>query len=133
MAVGKGSAFLLSDTSGTPTVIANCMAHSVTFGYSHADVTSKSSGGEREILPSAGIATCDIAFNGVFSSTDEQNSLITRVKSGAESSYSLAFEDGSTVTGNFVVASFESGGETEGGQTFSATLNSSGAITHTPV
>jgi len=48
-----------------------------------------------------------------------------------EADFQIEVPDLGTWTGNFRIASFEMGGETEGGVTFSISLESNGAITYT--
>ena len=45
--------------------------------------------------------------------------------------YDLAFEDGSSAKGTFIVSSYERAGEYNGEETYSLSLESSGTITWT--
>lgn len=126
----KGRLFILKDASGSPEVtIAKCRSTSISISGETVDVTNKDSSGYRELLSEAGIRSASVSVSGVYVGTE--TTLQSLVMSGATNAFTLIDEDGDYFSGNFIVSSFEKGGEYNGEVTFSATLESAGVITFT--
>jgi len=140
MAAQKGSALLLKATlSGSLTTIAGLRSTSMTINGEMVDITNKDSsvmisGGSdkgREILEGGGVRSMSISASGVFTDSALENDIRIRAQKGQIDSYKLVFGDGDDITGNFLITSYERGGEFNGEETYSMTLESSGQLTHT--
>ena len=140
MAAQKGSSFLLKDNaSGTPATIGGLRATSMTINGEIVDITTKdssafvSSGNDigREILAGGGIMSMSISASGVFTDgTDDENVRDAAFK-GELNAYQLVFGNADTIDGTFKITSYERSGEFNGEETYSLTLESSGAVTFT--
>lgn len=131
MAIQKGVLVLLKSGANT---IASCRAVSFTVNGEIVDVTNADSAGQRELLAGAGVSSMSISIEGLFSEDAEQVEFLTRAFDRTLNAYTIVFGSTlDTLAGNFQVTSFESGGEYNGAQTFSATLESSGTVTYTDV
>lgn len=140
MAAQKGSSFLLKDNaSGTPATIGGLRATSMTINGELVDITTKDSttfvsGGNdkgREILAGGGIMSMSISASGVFTDgTDDENVRDAAFK-GELNAYQLVFGNADTIDGTFKITSYERSGEFNGEETYSLTLESSGAVTFT--
>ena len=140
MAAQKGSSFLLKDNaSGTPATIGGLRATSMTVNGELVDITTKDStafvnGGNdigREILTGGGIMSMSISASGVFTDgTDDENVRDAAFK-GELNAYQLVFGNADTIDGTFKITSYERSGEFNGEETYSLTLESSGAVTFT--
>lgn len=140
MAAQKGSSFLLKDNStGTPATIGGLRSTSMTVNGEMVDVTTKdsavfiTSGNDkgRDLLQGGGIRSMSISASGVFTDNSQENILRGFAFDGAVETYQLVFGDGSTIDGDFLITSYERAGEYNGEETYSVTLESSGAITYT--
>ena len=140
MAAGKGSSFLLKDTStGTPATIGGLRSTSMTINGEAVDITSKdsnafiSSGNDkaRDLLQGGGVRSMTLSASGVFTDSSTENILRGFAFDGAIQNYDLVFSDGSKISGAFLVTSYERAGEFNGEETYSVTLESSNTITYT--
>jgi len=140
MAAQKGSSFLLKDNaSGTPATIGGLRATSMTINGEIVDITTKDSSAfvgsgndiGREILAGGGIMSMSISASGVFTDgTDDENVRDAAFK-GELNAYQLVFGNADTIDGTFKITSYERSGEFNGEETYSLTLESSGAVTFT--
>jgi len=123
MAELLGRDFILTKGS---VAIAGCRTKSFTVNNAPVDITSDDSAGVRELLDAPGEKTVEISFSGVATDT----TIVTAVMSTTDvvDAYSLAW-GGSTLSGNFFLASVAMTGEYNGAVTFEATLQSAGEIT----
>ncbi|HSH45109.1 MAG TPA: phage major tail protein, TP901-1 family [Longimicrobiales bacterium] len=127
----KGNDFILKEGDGEETesfaTIAGLRGTSFAINGETVDMTSKDSGGFRELLDGGGLKTLSITADGVYLGPDEeeQTNLRDRATDGSLNNYQL--DDGEeTIEGAFQVVSFEQDGPMNEGQTFSVTLESSG-------
>lgn len=128
MAAVKGS--LLVVKLGTDT-FAMARSTSATINGETVDITTKGSAGWRELLSGAGIVSMSISLSGVYTDETYEHTLRSYAMDNSANSFTLIDGNGDDYTGNFIVTSYETGGEYNGEQTFSATLESAGAITFT--
>lgn len=91
------------------------------------DVSDDDSAGWRELMSEHGEKSVDISLSGVTKST----ALMTAMINGTElKALVLTYPDGSTLTGNFLIASYNETGPYKGAQMFEAELQSSGAVVY---
>jgi len=140
MAAQKGSSFLLKEnSSGTPVVIGGLRSTSMTVNGEMVDVTAKdtavfiTAGTDigRTLLEGGGVKSMSISASGVFTDSAGENTMRGFAFDGQIKAYQLVFGDTSTLDGDFAITSFEKAGEYNGEETYSMTLESSGAITWT--
>ena len=126
MAAQKGSSFLLKDNStGTPTTIGGLRSTSMTINGEMIDITTKDSsafisGGAdkaRDLLEGGGVRSMSISASGVFTDSSAENTVRGFAFDGQIKTYQLAFGDGSTLDGYFLITSFEKAGEYNGEET----------------
>jgi TP901-1 family phage major tail protein len=127
----KGKLFLLQMGSPTATTVAKLRSVSLSISGETVDVTNKDSTGWRELLAGAGIRSASVSVNGVYTAAETR--LQALAMSGEEETCRVIDEDGDYFGGDFIVTSFEKGGEYNGEITFSATLESAGVIAFTAV
>lgn len=123
----NGDVFLLKggDGGGTEvfTTIDALRATGVSINGSPVGLTSKDSGGWRELLSGGGIRSMTITADGVWTAATEQTTLRARAMDGVARNYQLDDSD-AVIEGSFVVASFQIDGNNGEEQTYSVTLES---------
>lgn len=129
MAAQKGRGFLL--VSGV-NQFAMARTTGIQINGEAVDVTTKASGGFRELLPEAGNTSATISVSGVFTDESYEEALITAVLAKTVDAYTLVDELGSEFAFNAQLTSYQNAGEHNGEVTFDATFESSGTITRTP-
>ncbi|GAC1417051.1 MAG: phage major tail protein, TP901-1 family [Novosphingobium sp.] len=132
MAAQKGSAFLLKISDGNATPAFNTVAGLRTTQMSIAGelvvVTSKDSGGWRELLSGAGVRTVSVSAAGIFLGSAAEAQVRSNALSGSITDYQLSFEDGSKLQGQFLVSKLDYAGDFNGERNYTLTLESSGAV-----
>lgn len=120
------------DSGGGAAVIAGARADNLTLNSSMIDITDKDDDGIRTLLDDIGVFSVSMTVSGLLVGT----TLIDLAKVTAAGSQLHDFEILASgigdFSGSFKIVSFEMGGEDgENAATFSATLESSGAVTWT--
>jgi TP901-1 family phage major tail protein len=132
MAAEKGSAFLLKVGNGAETVVYSTVAGLRTTQLSvngeAVAITSKDSGGWRELLSGAGVRSVSVSGAGVFTGSAAEARVKANALSGVLDDYRLAFESGETMTGRFLVTRLDYAGDYNGERTYTVSLESSGAV-----
>ena len=132
MAVEKGSAFLLKVGNGaTPVVyatVAGLRTTQLSVNGEMVAVTSKDSGGWRELLSGAGVRSVSVSGAGVFTGSAAEARLRANALSGALDDYRLSFESGETMTGRFLVTRLDYAGDYNGERSYTLSLESSGPV-----
>ena len=132
MAAEKGSAFLLKvGDGGDPvgfTTVAGLRTTQMTVNGAMVEITSKDSGGWRELLSGAGVRSVSVSGAGVFTGSAAEARLKANALSGAIDDYQLSFESGETVTGTFLVTRLDYAGDYNGERSYTIALESSGAV-----
>ena len=122
MAVEKGSAFLLKVGNGAAPVVyatvAGLRTTQMSVNGEAIVVTTKDSGGWRQLLSGAGVFTGSVAELRVKASA----------LTGVLDDYRLAFEGGDTMTGKFLVSRLDYAGDFNGERSYTLSLESSGAV-----
>lgn len=85
----------------------------------------------RTLLDGAGVAKLSISATGLLSGSSQSTDMISRTLARSLDSYRLEFDNGDVIEGAFQLTSFEAVGDYNGEQTYSISLDSSGALTLT--
>ncbi len=132
MAAQKGSAFLLKISDGaTPPVyrtVAGLRTTQMSITGDTVVITSKDSGGWRELLSGAGTRQIAVNAAGIFLGSAAENQIRANVLAGTIDNYELSFEDGSRMRGAFLIQRLEYSGDFNGERNYTLLLESSGAV-----
>ena len=91
-------------------------------------VTSKDSGGWRELLSGAGVRSVSVSGAGVFTGSAAEARLRGNALAGLIDDYRLSFEGGATMTGRFLVTRLDYAGDFNGERSYTLSLESSGQM-----
>jgi TP901-1 family phage major tail protein len=132
MAAEKGSAFLLKVGNGANPPIFSTVAGMRTTQMSvngeAVNVTSKDSGGWRELLSGAGVRSVSVAASGIFTGSTAEVRVKGNALSGSLDDYELSFESGERLRGRFLVTRLDYAGDYNGERNYSLSLESSGQV-----
>jgi TP901-1 family phage major tail protein len=132
MAAEKGSAFLLKvGDGGEPvafTTVAGLRTTQLSVNGEAVVITSKDSGGWRELLSGAGVRSVSVSGAGVFTGSAAEARVKSNALSGVLDDYRLAFESGATMTGKFLVTRLDYAGDFNGERSYTLSLESSGSV-----
>lgn len=132
MAPQKGSAFLLKIADGgTPAAyrtVAGLRTTQMSVTGETVVVTSKDSGGWRELLSGAGVRSVSVSAAGIFLGSDAEAQLRINAMAGALDDYELSFEDGEKLRGRFLVQRLDYAGDFNGERNYTLQLESSGEV-----
>ena len=132
MAVEKGSAFLLKvgDGAASPVyaTVAGMRTTQLSINGEAVVITSKASGGWRELLSGAGVRSVSVAGAGVFTGSAAETRLKANALGGVLDDYELSFESGERMRGRFLVARLDYAGDYNGERSYTLALESSGAV-----
>ena len=139
MAKQLGRSFLLKvgdgEASEVFTALAGINSKSITINNSSIDVTTpdaSSPGGVLFAQSLNGLKSMSVSGDGIFlDETAEARLNTVAMQADPVANFELVVPDFGTFAGEFRVASLEFGGETEGGVTFSVSLESNGTVTFT--
>lgn len=132
MAVEKGSAFLLKVGNGDASVayatVAGLRTTQLSVNGEGVVVTTKDSGGWRQLLSGAGVRSVSVSGAGVFTGSAAETRIRGNALSGVLDDYRLSFESGETMTGRFLVSRLDYAGDFNGERSYTLSLESSGAV-----
>ena len=132
MSVEKGSAFLLKigDGAATPVfaTVAGLRTTQLSVNGEAVVVTSKDSGGWRELLSGAGVRSVSVSGAGVFTGSTAEARVKANALSGVLDDYRLSFESGASMTGRFLVSRLDYAGDFNGERSYTVSLESSGPV-----
>ena len=132
MAAEKGSAFLLKvGKGGSPVAyatVAGLRTTQLSVNGEAVAITSKDSGGWRELLSGAGVRSVSVSGAGVFTGSAAEMRVKANALSGVLDDYRLSFESGETMTGKFLVARLDYAGDFNGERSYTLSLESSGPV-----
>ncbi|HEX8467071.1 MAG TPA: phage major tail protein, TP901-1 family [Allosphingosinicella sp.] len=132
MAAEKGSAFLLKVGNGAaPPVfatVAGMRTTQMSVNGEAVNVTSKDSGGWRELLSGAGVRSVSVAASGIFTGSAAEVRVKTNALAGQVDDYELSFESGERLRGRFLVTRLDYSGDYNGERNYALSLESSGAV-----
>ena len=132
MPAQKGSAFLLKISDGAPTPTYNTVAGLRTTQLSINGelvvVTSKDSGGWRELLSGAGTRSVSVSAAGIFLGRTAEAQVRGSALAGTITDYELSFEGGEKMRGKFLVQRLDYAGDFNGERNYTMSLESSGVV-----
>lgn len=132
MAVEKGSAFLLKVGDGTASpsfaTVAGLRTTQLSINGETVVVTSKDSGGWRDLLSGAGTRSVSVSGAGVFTGSAAEARIRGNALAGTLDDYRLSFEGGETMTGRFLVTRLDYAGDFNGERSYTLSLESSGQV-----
>ena len=132
MAAQKGSAFLLKISDGaTPPVfstVAGLRTTQMSINGEAVVITTKDSGGWRELLSGAGTRSVSVSAAGIFLGSAAEGQIRSNALSGTIDSYELSFEDGEKLRGQFLIQRLDYSGDFNGERNYALTLESSGVV-----
>lgn len=133
MAAEKGSAFLLKIGDGAEppafATVAGLRTTQMSVNGEPVNVTSKDSGGWRELLSGAGIRSVSVAGSGIFTGSAAETRLKSNALAGLIDDYELSFESGERMRGRFLLTRLDYSGDYNGERNYSLSLESSGPVT----
>ena len=132
MTAQKGSAFLLKISNGATPPVYNTVAGLLTTQLSITGdtvvITTKESGGWRELLSGAGVRQVSVSAAGIFLGSAAEAQLRSNAMAGTLDYYELSFEDGEKLRGRFLVQKLDYAGDFNGERNYTLSLESSGAV-----
>lgn len=132
MGAEKGSAFLLKvGNGGEPpvfTTVAGMRTTQMSVNGEAVNVTSKDSGGWRELLSGAGVRSVSVAASGIFTGSAAEVRVKTNALAGLVDDYELSFESGEKLSGRFLVTRLDYSGDYNGERNYALSLESSGPV-----
>lgn len=132
MPVEKGSAFLLKvgDGASPPafTTVAGLRTTQMSVTGQSVDVTTKDSGGWRDLLAGAGVRSVSVSGAGVFTGSAAEAQIQAGALAGTIAPYQLQFESGAAITGQFLVTRLDYAGDYNGERSYTLSLESSGPV-----
>ena len=133
MSAEKGSAFLLKIGNGASppvfTTVAGMRTTQMSVNGEAVNVTTKDSGGWRELLSGAGVRSVSVSASGIFTGSAAELRLKANALGGTLDDYELSFESGERLRGRFLVARLDYSGDHNGERNYALSLESSGAVT----
>ena len=128
----KGSAFLLKISDGAIppayATVAGLRTTQLSVNGEAVNVTTKDSGGWRELLSGAGTRSVSVAGSGIFTGSAAEARLKTNALAGMIDDYELSFESGDRMRGRFLVTRLDYAGDYNGERTYTLALESSGEV-----
>ena len=133
MTAQKGSAFLLKiSNGGSPTTyqtVAGLRTTQMSISGDPVVITSKQSGGWREMLSGAGVRSVSVSAAGIFLGSAAEAQVRANAMNGTLDDYELSFEDGEKLRGRFLVQKLDYSGDFNGERNYTLQLESSGPVT----
>ncbi len=132
MPAQKGSAFLLKISNGaTPAVyqtVAGLRTTQMSITGDTVVITSKDSGGWRELLSGAGVRTISVSAAGIFLGSAAEAQVRANALAGTLDAYELSFEGGDKLRGQFLIQRLDYAGDFNGERNYTLQLESSGQV-----
>ena len=132
MAAEKGSAFLLKvGNGGSPVAyatVAGLRTTQLSVNGEAVAITSKDSGGWRELLSGAGVRSVSVSGAGIFTGSAAETRIKGNALAGTIDDYRLSFESGETLSGRFLVTKLDYAGDYNGERSYTLSLESSGPV-----
>ena len=131
--IEKGSAFLLKigDGAAAPAfaTVAGLRTTQLSINGEAVVVTTKDSGGWRQLLSQAGVRSVSVSGAGVFTGSAAEARIKGHALAGTIDDYRLSFEGGDSLTGRFLVTRLDYAGDFNGERSYTLSLESSGPVT----
>ena len=91
-------------------------------------ITSKESGGWRELLSGAGVRSVSVSAAGIFLGSAAEAQVRANAMAGTIDDYELSFEGGEKLRGRFLVQRLDYAGDFNGERSYTLQLESSGPV-----
>ena len=132
MSAERGSAFLLKVGNGASPIVyatvAGLRTTQLSVNGEMVAVTSKDSGGWRDILSGAGVRSVSVSGAGIFTGSAAELRVKASALGGVIDDYRLTFESGETLSGKFLVVRLDYAGDYNGERSYTLSLESSGPV-----
>jgi TP901-1 family phage major tail protein len=132
MGAEKGSAFLLKVGNGAaPPVyatVAGMRTTQMSVNGEAVNVTSKDSGGWRELLSGAGVRSISVGASGIFTGSAAELRVKSNALAGLTDDFELSFESGERLRGRFLVTRLDYSGDYNGERNYALNLESAGPV-----
>jgi TP901-1 family phage major tail protein len=132
MGAEKGSAFLLKIGNGAaPPVfatVAGMRTTQMSVNGEAVNVTSKDSGGWRELLSGAGVRSVSVGASGIFTGSAGELRVKSNALAGLTDDFELSFESGERLRGRFLVTRLDYSGDYNGERNYALNLESAGPV-----
>ncbi len=132
MPAEKGSAFLLKIGNGASPpayqTVAGLRTTQLSVNGEAVNVTTKDSGGWRELLSGAGVRSVSVSAAGIFTGSAAELRVKGHALAGTLDDYELSFESGERLRGRFLVTRLDYAGDYNGERSYTLALESSGAV-----
>ncbi len=92
------------------------------------NVTSKDSGGWRELLSGAGVRSVSVSASGIFTGSAAEGRVKSNALGGLIDNFELSFESGERMRGRFLVTRLDYSGDYNGERNYALSLESSGPV-----
>jgi TP901-1 family phage major tail protein len=92
------------------------------------NVTTKDSGGWRELLSGAGVRSVSVSASGIFTGSAAELKVKANALAGVLDDYELSFESGERMRGRFLVTRLDYSGDYNSERNYTMSLESSGAV-----
>jgi TP901-1 family phage major tail protein len=133
MGAEKGSAFLLKVGDGAQppafATVAGMRTTQMSVNGEAVNVTSKDSGGWRELLSGAGVRSVSVGASGIFTGSAAELRVKAQALAGTIDEFELSFESGERLRGRFLVTRLDYSGDYNGERNYALSLESSGPVT----
>ena len=130
MPAAIGRTLTLEWGADSPATIAGIREKSVALNGNPVDVTSDENNGWRELLEESGENQVNISFSGVTKDGDRLRD--AWFNGDRMAAATIDYPDGGSLTGQFLLATFNETGTYNDAITFEGELQSSGVVTYTP-
>ncbi len=128
----KGAAFLLKigqdEQPGAYQTVAGLRTTQMSINGDTVVVTSKDSGGWRDLLSGAGTRSVSVSASGIFLGSDAEQAMRGHALAGTIGAYELSFEEGERLHGRFLVQRLDYAGDFNGERNYTLQLESSGPV-----
>ncbi len=132
MGVESGAAFLLKigDGAAPPAyaTVAGLRTTQLTIAGEMVAITSKDSGGWRELLSGAGTRSVSVSAAGVFTGSAAEARIKANALAGTIDDYELSFQSGDRMQGRFLLTRLDYAGDFNGERSYTVALESSGLV-----
>lgn len=132
MPAEKGSTFLLKVGDGAQppafSTVAGMRTTQMSVNGEAVNVTSKDSGGWRELLSGAGVRSVSVAASGIFTGSPQELRLKANALAGLVDDYELSFDSGERLRGPFLLTRLDYSGDYGGERTYALNLESAGPV-----
>lgn len=122
---------LKSGTGVGATLITQCRTLDFTVNHEQVEITNKDSLGWQTFLENAGTKGVQVSVAGIVDNTTAFEAFQTSAQAGSIAAFRIEYADTDIIEASFHISNYAVSSGFNNEQTFTATLNSSGAVTFT--